>query len=129
MIFSITPLYAGLIALLFVTLSFRVINLRRSDKISLGDGDRADMAYRIRAQANCAEYAPMGLILLAMAEMQGAPVWVLHLLGLMLLIGRLMHGWALSQTPQNLPIRVFGMMLTLMMITFAAIANIGHALL
>ncbi|WP_456391080.1 MAPEG family protein [Profundibacter sp.] len=129
MIITITPLYAGLIALLFVTLSFRVISLRRSDRISLGDESRTDMAYRIRAHGNCAEYAPMGLILLAMAEMQGAPVWVLHLLGLMLLIGRVMHGWALCQTPQNLPIRVYGMMLTLMMITFAAIANIGHALL
>jgi len=129
MIISITPLYAGLIALLFVTLSYRVITVRRGDKISLGDGSRSDMAYRIRAQANCAEYAPMGLILLAMAEMQGAPVWVLHALGLMLLIGRVMHGWALSQTPQNLPARVYGMLLTLMMITFTAIANIGHALL
>ena len=80
-------------------------------------------------RANCAEYAPLGLILLAMAEMQGAPVWVLHMLGLMLLVGRLMHGWAMSQTPQNLPFRVYGMLLTLMMITFTAIANIGHALL
>ncbi len=79
---SITPLYAGLIALLFVALSYRVITVRRGNKISLGDAGRSDMAYRIRAQANCAEYAPMGLILLAMAEMQGAPGWVVHILGL-----------------------------------------------
>ncbi len=129
MTISITPLYAGLIALLFVTLSIRVIRVRRGDKISIGDAGRSDMAYRIRAQANCAEYAPIGLILLAMAELQGAPVWVVHILGLMLLIGRIMHGWGMSQAPQNLPARVYGMMLTLAMITFTAIANIGHALL
>jgi len=129
MMITITPLYAGLIALLFVFLSYRVITIRRGDKISLGDDGRPDMAYRIRAQGNCAEYAPLGLILLAMAEMQGAPVWVVHMLGLMLLIGRLLHGWAMSQTPQNLRFRVYGMALTLMMITFTAIANIGHALL
>ena len=66
MAISITPLYAGLIALLFIFLSYRVIKVRRGDRISLGDGENPDMAYRIRAQANCAEYAPLGLILLAM---------------------------------------------------------------
>jgi len=126
---SITPLYAGLIALLFIYLSFRVISIRRSDKISLGDGGKSDMSYRIRAQGNCAEYAPLGLILLAMAELQGAPCWVIHLLGIMLVAGRVVHAWGLSQSPQNLPARVYGMMLTLAMLTFAAIANIGHALL
>lgn len=128
MLITITPLYAGLIALLFVFLSFRVITVRRSDSISLGDGGNPAMAYRIRAQGNCAEYAPLGLILLAMAEMQGAPVWVVHMLGLMLLIGRLMHGWAMSKPKQDLRFRIYGMLLTLMMITFTAIANIGHAL-
>jgi len=128
MTLSITPLYAGLIALFFVYLSFRVIKVRRGARISLGDGGGSDMAYRIRAQANLAEYAPIGLILLALAELQGAPVWVLHFLGLTLLVGRLMHGWAFSQRPQNLKARIYGMMLTLGMITFTAVANIGHAL-
>ncbi len=128
MTIAITPLYAGIIALLFIYLSYRVIIVRRGDRISLGDGERPDMAYRIRAQANCAEYAPLGLILLLMTELQGAPVWVVHLLGLMLVIGRLMHSWAFSQRPHNLKARTYGMMLTLAMITFSAIANIGHAL-
>lgn len=128
MTLTISPLYAGLIALLFLFLSYRVIIIRRGERISLGDGERPDMAYRIRAQANCAEYAPLGLILLAMAELQGAPIWVVHLLGLMLLTGRLIHGWALSQSPQNLKGRTYGMMLTLMMIMLSSITNIGHAL-
>jgi len=125
---TITPLYAGLIALLFVYLSLRVITVRHSDRISLGDGGKSDMEKRIRAQGNCAEYAPIALILLALAEFQGAPVWVIHLLGIMLLSGRIIHAWGLSQSPQNLRARVIGMLLTLMMITFTAIADIGHAL-
>jgi len=64
----------------------------------------------------------------AMTEMQGAPVWVVHILGLMLLLGRVMHGWGMSQSPQNLPAREYGMMLALAMIAFTAIANIGHVL-
>ena len=125
---TITPIYAGLIALFFIYLSMRVISVRRSDRISLGDGDRSDMAYRIRAHANLAEYAPLALILLALAELQGAPIWVVHLLGIILLVGRLLHAWGLIQIPQNLRARVWGMMLTLIMIAFTAIANIGHAL-
>ena len=84
---SITPLYGGLIGLLLVSLSVRVILRRRSAHVSLGDGEDKNLLKRMRVQANCAEYAPIGLILLAMAELQGAPGWVVHLLGLMLLGG------------------------------------------
>lgn len=129
MMISITPLYAGLIALLYIHLSIRVIKIRRGDRISLGDGGRDDMAYRVRAHANLAEYAPLGLILLGMIELQGAPIWAVHILGLMLLVGRLLHAWAFGQSPQNMPGRVYGMLLTLLMIILAALANIGYALL
>lgn len=128
MTIAITPIYAGLLALLFIFLSARVIVVRRNDRISLGDGENPKMAYRIRAQANFAEYAPIGLILLLMAEIQGAPFWVVHLLGAILLIARLLHGWAFNQQPHNLKARTAGTLLTLAMITFSAIANIGHAL-
>lgn len=36
---AITPLYAGLLALIFAQFSFRVIGMRRSARIGLGDGD------------------------------------------------------------------------------------------
>ena len=35
---AITPLYAGLLALIFALLSFRVIGMRRSAWIGLSDG-------------------------------------------------------------------------------------------
>ncbi len=125
---TISPIYAGLIALLFIYLSLRIITVRRGQKISLGDGGDKDMARRIRVQGNCAEYAPIALILLAMVEQQGAPVWLVHLLGLILLLGRVMHAWGLGQVPQNLPGRIYGMALTLGMIAAAALLNIVYAL-
>ena len=85
---SVTPIYAGLIALLFLVLSFRVVGARRSTKTSVGDGGNEVMLKRMRVQANCAEYAPIGLILLALAELQGMPMVWLHLFGAMLLAGR-----------------------------------------
>ncbi|SEK40256.1 hypothetical protein SAMN05443999_101360 [Roseovarius azorensis] len=126
---TITPLYAGLIGLLFVLLSVRVIAARGATQVSLGDGGERMLVKRIRVQGNCAEYAPIGLLLLAMAELQGAPGWVVHLLGLSLLAGRVLHAIGLGRTPQITIFRRAGMVLTFAMITFAALANIGHALI
>ncbi len=129
MTLSITPLYAGLVGLLFVYLSVQVVQGRFRAKVSVGDGDDKALRKRIRVQGNCAEYAPIGLLLLAMAEIQGAPVWVVHLLGLMLLIGRILHAAGLGLTPQNILMRQSGMALTLLMLILAALANVGHALI
>lgn len=125
---TVTPLYAGLLALFLVYLSFQVIFRRRDAKVSIGDGDDSLLNKRIRVHANFIEYAPMGLILLLMAELQGAPLWVCHILGIMLLAGRIMHAKGLAADPQIVPLRKNGMIITFMMLTFAAIANIAHAI-
>ena len=125
--FAITAIYASFLALLFLALSWRVISVRQAQRISLGDGDDKIMLRRIRAQANCAEYMPLGLILLGLAEAQGAPVIAVHLLGLMLLIGRVLHGVALSRAGPWMLGRVGGMLLTLMMIGTTALGLLLHA--
>lgn len=123
-----TPLYAGLLALLFVGLSARVILARRTLGVSLGDGGEADLLRRMRVHGNCAEYAPIGILLLAMAELQGMPVGIVHLLGATLFLGRVSHAWSMSRTPQSMPGRVAGMGLTLTTIALLGLANIAHAL-
>ncbi len=126
---TITPIYAGLITLLLIGLSVRVIARRRSACVSIGDGNDPELNKRIRVQANCTEYAPLGILLLAMTELQGAPDWVTHLLGLMILSGRILHAIGLGSTPQILPLRQIGMVLTYLMLILAAVSNIGHALI
>ncbi|WP_095588885.1 MAPEG family protein [Actibacterium ureilyticum] len=123
-----TPLYAGLLGLLFMTLTFRVVMVRRTERVSLGDGGFPELEKRIRVQGNCAEYAPMGILLLGLAEMQGMPVWLVHVFGLLLLAGRLAHAWGLSQTPQVLRARIWGMYFTVGVIISLSLANIGHVL-
>jgi len=125
---SVTPLYAGLITLLYIWLSKRTISRRFEARVSIGDGGDKEMEKRIRVHANCAEYAPLGLLLMLLTELQDAPVWVLHLFGLMLLAGRVLHAWGLGSTPQVTPARIGGMVLTFTMLGIAALANIGHAL-
>lgn len=126
---TITPIYAGLLALLFIALSWWVIRYRRANLISLGDNDDKALRKRMRAQANFVEYAPIGLILLLLTELQGAPALALHALGLCLLAGRCLHAYGFSSTPQKMILRQVGMALTLLMIVLSALGLLGHALI
>ena len=72
MILTATPLYAGLLALLFVALSARVIVQRRRAHVSVGDGNDQSLRQKMRVHANFAEYTPIGLVLLGLTELQGA---------------------------------------------------------
>ncbi len=121
---TITPIYAALIAFLYVALSVNVIRQRRVGKISVGDhGDKA-MIKAMRTHANCAEYAPFALLLIAMVELQDAGGWLVNLLGMLLLAGRLLHAYGFGKTPQIIILRQIGMGLTFTTILLAAMANL-----
>ncbi|MEM7043647.1 MAG: MAPEG family protein [Pseudomonadota bacterium] len=126
---TITPVYAGIVALLFVLLSFRVIGARRHVKVPLGDGGDRLLLRRLRVHGNFAEYAPMAIVLMALGELQGISVLVLHAIGLCLLGGRLVHAYGVSQEPENYRLRVTGMALTFSALIMGALANLGLGLL
>ncbi|UCH50278.1 MAG: MAPEG family protein [Betaproteobacteria bacterium] len=108
---TVTALYAGSLALWFLVLSYRVVGRRRAG-ISLGDGGDPGMLRVVRGHANFAEYVPLALIMLAILELGGTSPLVLHALGLALLAGRLLHGYALSFTQQFGFGRFWGTLLT-----------------
>ena len=118
---TVTPLYAGLLGALFLYLTFRVIRFRRGSRVDMGDAGDPLLRRYIRAHANFAEFAPFGLILLLLVELGDWPIWLLHLLGLMLLGGRLAHAWSFSVAEVRLPSRTVGMVLTITMLALAAI--------
>ena len=91
----VTPLYAGLLALWFVLLSVRVVNLRRRG-IAFGDNGDVGVIRVIRAQANFAEYVPLALLLMGFLEVSRFSIYLVHALGITLLFARLLHGAALS---------------------------------
>lgn len=107
-----TPLYAALLSLLFIALSFRTIRLRRRHRIAVGDGDNAELRRAMRVHANFAEYVPLALLLVFFVEAGGAPILLVHLLGGALLCGRVLHAWGVSQPRENFRYRVSGMVLT-----------------
>lgn len=121
---KITALYAGLLAALFLVLSFRTIFHRRAQKVEIGDGGDRELLRRARVHANFAEYVPISLVLIGLAESLAMPALGLHALGVALLGGRLVHAYGLSQSPHNLTMRTVGMMLTLTVVAIAALSCI-----
>ena len=81
----IVSVYAAVLGLVFVALSVRVVGARREARIAIGDGGDELLQRRIRAHANFSEYVPIALILLALAESNGAAPLLLHALGVGLL--------------------------------------------
>jgi len=104
--------YAAVLGLVFVALSVRTLRLRRSLQVAVGDGGNIVMLRAMRAHANFAEYVPLCIVLLYLVQVQGAPAWLLHLLGMGLLVGRLSHAYGVSREPENFRFRVFGMAMT-----------------
>ncbi|UWR14148.1 MAPEG family protein [Sulfitobacter sp. M368] len=129
MTLSITPIYAALIVLLFLVLSWRVILYRRAHRLSLGDTGDKNLLKRMRAQANCAEYAPLALLLMVMSELMGSPAVALHLMGLTLVAGRVLHALGFAATPQKIILRQLGMLLTLLMMAVTALGLLAHAVI
>lgn len=125
----ITSLYAGALALIYLALTFRVIAFRRANRVSLGDADSKDLRQRSRGHANFAEYTPIGLILLACVELQGAPSIATHLLGAALFFGRLLHAMAFWVHPMNFTYRTIGMLLTTGMIGVSGAGLMLHSLI
>ena len=123
---KIVPLYAALLAFLFIALSVRALRLRRHLKIAVGDAGNTQMLRAMRAHANFAEYVPMCLLLLALVELHGGRnPWVLHGLGLTLLAGRLSHAWGVSQVHENYRFRVFGTVMTFTTLAACAVFLLG----
>ena len=109
---DITPLYASLLALLFLALSVRTLRLRKSLKIAIGDAGNPVLLRAMRVHSNFAEYVPLCLFLVFLVEINEANALIVHGLGSCLLLGRLSHAFGVSQARENYVFRVFGMVMT-----------------
>lgn len=120
---SITPLYAGLLAIWFLALSVRVVQ-QRGHGVSLGHGDDAVLLRRIRGHGNFAEYVPLILLMMALLEYGGMRGWILHGLGATLLLARVLHGVALSYTQKWKFGRFYGTLLTFILLLVVGLLNV-----
>ena len=125
---TVTMLYGGSLTLWFLVLGYCVVKRRRTG-INLGDGGDALMLRAIRGHGNFAEYVPLALILLAALELNGTSVYVLHGLGIALLAGRLLHGYAFSFTQQFAFGRFWGTTLTYIVLGVEALLCLYQAVM
>ena len=125
----VTPLYAGLLGLLLVVLAFNISRYRVGLKISFGDGDNPALRRAIRAHANLTENAPLALILLLAVEVQNFSAAVIHVLGGVLVIGRVLHAFGLSRHEGRSVGRATGILLTWVMILVASVLAIYSVIL
>jgi len=121
----ITSIIAAILTIILVKLSLAVIGLRRKNKVGLGSGGHEDLERAIRAQANFAEYVPLGIILIACLELNRAPWWLVLLPGIALIIGRLTHAKGMNTPPPDFSKRVLGMKFTFFTLITLVALNLG----
>ncbi len=125
----VTTLIACILAVLFIRLSLGVIRLRRQHKVGLGSGGVDDLERAIRAQANFAEYVPIALILMACLELNGAPLWLIAILGIIFVASRVIHAKGIYQPPPHFSNRVIGMKFTITTLIMLVVFNLVWLLL
>ena len=108
MVFETTALYALPLAVLGLVLWFRVTIFRSNLSVSIGDSGNSQLLLRIRQHGNFIEWVPMVLVLMVIAEGNGAPAFWLNLSGIFILLGRLIHPFGLKENNASHPLRYVG---------------------
>jgi uncharacterized membrane protein YecN with MAPEG domain len=104
----ITSLYAALLGLILVALSWGVVQIRLAREVSLGTEGHDDLNVAQRRQGNFIEYVPMAVILLALVEFSGTAAWIVHTLGATLVVARAIHPFGLAVEFGLRPARFLG---------------------
>lgn len=112
---------AAACALINLWLAIRVGQVRRAEKISIGDGGNERLIARMRAQLNFTEYAPFILILIGLIELAvGTQGWLWGI-AVAFIVARILHPIGMDGVWK--PARAIGIALTfLILIALAGIA-------
>ena len=121
-------LWAGLLVFLMLTLSMLVVRQRQKHKVALGDEGIPELARAIRAFGNASEYIPVGLAAIITLALVGAAPLTIHVVGLVLLAGRLIHAVGLSNSGGASIPRALGMICTWLAYIFGAVALLFYAI-
>ena len=114
----ITPGYAGILGLLLVALGARAILINPGRDASEDRQLRFDKG--MQAFSNFTEYAPFAVLLIWLLEQRSGGGALIHVFCLVLIAGRLIHAFGVSQVTETPALRVAGMALSF--ITIAAVS-------
>ncbi len=111
----VTALYGALNAIFNIFLANEVSRLRKRHKVGLGEGEVPELLVAIRAHGNNAEFVPLAIVMLLLAELCGGSPMLLHIMGGSLLFARVAHWFGLPRKSPNL-YRFTGVALTWLVI-------------
>ncbi len=87
----VTSLYAAAFGLLLIPITYAVGLRRMKTRTSFLDGGDEVLLRRMRSHGNFVEYVPFALVLIGLAELNGAPTVYVHGMGALLLLSRVVH--------------------------------------
>jgi len=125
---AIVGVYAGLNILINLFLAYRVSANRVRSKVMTGTGTDEALYNASRAHVTNVEYTPLTLIGLVVLHLLAASIYVLHIVGLALTIGRILHAIGVSRTGESTPPRLVGTLLTWIAMLVAGIGCLWYAL-
>ena len=109
---AITALYAAFLGIIFIAFSGYVSSVRSKTGVGTGDGGNIQMVVAMRRHGNMAEYVPFALILMALAEISGLSATWLHVAGVLLVAGRLVHPFGIAEDGGVFAARIGGQLAT-----------------
>ncbi|HEY3695957.1 MAPEG family protein [Phenylobacterium sp.] len=121
-------LWVGLHLLLLLTLSVLVVRQRQAHRVALGDGGVPSLTHAVRAFGNATEYVPAGLAALTLMAVLDVQPLVVHISGLALFLGRVVHAVGLSRSGAATLPRAAGMVLTWVAYVFIGVALLVYAI-
>jgi uncharacterized membrane protein YecN with MAPEG domain len=126
--FAVTAIYAGLLALIAITLGTRVGIRRGKLGVSLGDAGDPALTLNNRRHLNWIEHVPIAIILIGIIEANGAPKLMIHVLGGLLVLARIIHPVGLNAESMAHPLRFLGAMTTMLVTLVAAVFAIWQGI-
>jgi uncharacterized membrane protein YecN with MAPEG domain len=120
-------LYIGLNGLITLILALYVSRCRLKSKIDFGDGGDLALQRAIRAHGNNVEYVPITLLTILGVAVLSASTLLVHILGIALTAGRVLHGIGLNLSGGASFGRGAGILLTWLALLAGAIAAILYA--
>lgn len=121
---NIVPIYAGLLALVYLTLTIRTVLARRKYSISLGHKAEPQLMRNVRAHGNFSEYVPILLILIALLELRDFSPLLIHIFGAVLVVSRISHAYGISNVKENFAFRIAGMVPTMLLLLITGLINL-----
>ena len=106
----ITALYASILMIFALALSFRAGGFRGKTGISVlfGEPPNMELAERVRVHQNFLEYVPLAIILMGIIELNSGNATFLHVFGVVLIFSRIAHAIGLKHDNMGHPGRVIG---------------------